>query len=335
MKDFRSSLEDTLETVQKNAKTYIPMAIIFIILMGTVCAVAFFSTVKGSEEVLVPDVVGKELSEALLDMQIKELYPKIQLRYSGSPDEKGHILSQEPEAGAIVKAGRRIQLTVSRGVIIDHVENFIGQKFEDVKIHLQTLFPSSRPLISLKEPPLYVFNEAEPGTVLEQNPPPETNISDPLQIELVVSKGRRAEQIQIPAMRGLSVNDLLIQMSRSKIIFDITEQPAQADETPGTVISQNPPAGTVREIYTRAELVLAVPEQQTGTIAYGVFSANLPEYPYPVQIQLDALGKNGNLQPVITMNHPGKLCTIPYAVPRNTVLILSVLGKEITRITVR
>lgn len=47
-------------------------------------------------------------------MQVKELYPKIQLRYSDVPGDKGMILEQNPVAGTIVKASRRIDLVVSR-----------------------------------------------------------------------------------------------------------------------------------------------------------------------------------------------------------------------------
>ena len=89
---------------------------------------------------MVPDVTGKDLTDALQEMQAKELYPKIRLRYSKSPEEKGSVLEQSPSGGTIVKAGERINLTVSQGVVLDRVENYVGMKIDDVRAQLQTLF---------------------------------------------------------------------------------------------------------------------------------------------------------------------------------------------------
>ena len=131
LSNFRMDFHDFLESLQSNGKTLITMAITLILIMGIITMAVFFLAVKGQEEVMVPNVTGKELASALIDMQVKELYPKIQLRYSNSIDEKGKILEQNPPAGSIVKAGRRINLVVSRGVVIDRVRNYVGQKVDD------------------------------------------------------------------------------------------------------------------------------------------------------------------------------------------------------------
>ena len=71
---------------------------------------------------------------------------------------------------------------VSRGVVVDKVENYVGQNIDDVKMHLQTLFSTSaRPLLSLKEPAMYRFSTENAGTILEQKPTPGTEIIGPHQ----------------------------------------------------------------------------------------------------------------------------------------------------------
>ena len=120
---LREDFADFLESLEANGKALILMSLLTIMVMAV-----FFLSVKGKEEVMVPNVVGKELSAALLEMQVKELYPKLQLKYSNFVDDKGTVLEQSPPAGSIVKAGRRINLVVSRGAVIDTVKDYVGQK---------------------------------------------------------------------------------------------------------------------------------------------------------------------------------------------------------------
>lgn len=334
---FGIDFQNAMESLQANGKSLVITSISMILFMAIVCCIVFFTVVKGAEEVMVPNVEGKELTTALQEMQVKELYPKIQLKYSNHPDEKGLVLEQDPPAGAIVKAGRRIQLVVSRGVVIDKVENYMNQKFDDVKVHLQTLFTSSaRPLIVLQDPPLYVYNTAEAGTVLEQNPPADTTITDPIKLELVVSKGPEYEKTKVPSLTGLSLNDTLLQLSRSKVIFDITSRPPENEEKPGTVVAQVPEGGSVVDVYTRATAIIAFPESNSNDLINGIFTETLPNYPYALQLQLDVQTPEGERYNLVSLNHPGGLLTVPYSVPQNSILILSIENsRDVLRKTVQ
>ena len=120
---LRFSLQPGEEGGQLTGSTLFFICLTAILLMMAITAIVFFVAVKGSEEVLVPNVIGLPLEEGLLEMQVKELYPKIQLRYSDVPGDKGMILEQNPVAGTIVKASRRIDLVVSRGVVVNQIED--------------------------------------------------------------------------------------------------------------------------------------------------------------------------------------------------------------------
>ena len=115
--------------------------LLLVILAGVV---TFFISLEGDMQTLVPDTVGKELTGALISLQEDNLIPFIQMRYSSDPSLKGKILSQKPHAGTLVKAGRKIELIVSKGAIIDRVGDYIGQDLNEVKIQLQTLFVASK-----------------------------------------------------------------------------------------------------------------------------------------------------------------------------------------------
>ncbi|MCI1210058.1 MAG: PASTA domain-containing protein [Treponema sp.] len=330
----RINFNGMVDKIQLNGVSLLLTVISAIIFMSLICLVVFFAVVKGGEEVMVPNVRGKQLTTALLEMQTKELYPKIQLRYSDTPGDDGTILDQNPDGGSIVKAGRRISLVVSRGVIINHVEDYVGMNLDDVRIKLQTLFAgTAAPLIVLAEPS-YKPDAAAAGTILEQDPPAGTNITRPVTVNLVVSRGPQYEKTKVPDLIGKSVNDMLMMIGRSKVVFDFTAHKASGDEKAGTIVSQQTFDTEYITNYTRMTADFAFPVQTAGDNVYGLFTDTLPEYPYPVPMTLDAIPPEGDSYTLASFSHPGGSLTIPYELPKGTVLILTVVNKEHKRITV-
>lgn len=328
--EIRIDFAGLAEKLRENSRIILLSGITVFALTVAACLVVFSISLKGSEQVMVPAVEGKELAVAMLEMQAKELYPKIQLRYSDKSDDRGIILDQSPSAGSIVKAGRRINLVVSRGVVVDRVENFVGQNIDDVKIHLQALFTSmTTPLLAVKEPPLYRFSTSPAGTILEQNPAPDTTISAPIQLELVVSRGPENDKVTVPDLTGQSINDTLAILSRTAVLFDFSSRAPDAKESAGTVVSQMPAGKSTVNAYSHVAAVVAMPVQPTDGRVYGIFSETLPVYPYPFQIKLEAVTPKGERYVLVSLKHPGGLFTVPYAVPDGTVLVLTILNKEV------
>lgn len=328
--DFRVAAEN----LQSNGKALVLTALAAFVVMMFVATVVFFVNLRGPEKVLVPDVRGKELATALLELQVKELYPRIQLRYSDSPDDAGTILEQSPNAGAIVKGYSRVSLVVSRGIVIDQIGDYVGQKIDDVQIQLQTLFAGyARPLIVIAEPE-YKVAAAEAGTIIEQNPPPGTNISTQTTVHVIVSRGPDYETVAVPNLIGNSVGDVIQQMARNRLVFDFTSRNVRDGEVPGTVVAQQDFSEDQVRTYTHVGVQFALPTEPVGGNVYGIFSDLLSEYPYPVLVTLTAYPPEQNSYVVASFNHPGGACTIPYMVPVGTTLVLSCVGVEHKTITV-
>ena len=329
-KNLRMNVSETYEKVQSNVPLYIGVAIasFFVVVMAAVAT--FFLTVKGPEQVLVPNVVGKQLEDALLEMQVKELYPKINLRYSDVPGDEGSILEQNPPAGAIVKGYSRVSLVVSRGVVVDKLGNYVGQNYDDVVLSLQTLFAGqTKPLIVLGTPQ-YKPDLSDAGTILEQDPPEGTEISEPVTVKLVVSRGPNYENTKAPYVIGQSINDLLQTIARSKIVFDITSHPAADGEKAGTVVSQQTFDSEFVPNYTRVTVEMALEEKTSkkDDNVQGIFIDNVANYPYPVPMKLVAVPSEGDSYTILSFVHPGGQVTIPYSVPKGTTLVLYIVDKE-------
>ena len=295
---------------------------------------AFFLVLKGPEKVMVPDLRGMELADALVRMQERELYPRLSLRFTNNPHDKNTILDQEPLPGIIVKAGRRIKLTVSRGAVLDEIENYVGKNIEAVKLELASLFSSTQALVTVREPPVYRFDDSEPGTILEQSPAAGEQISGPTVLELVVSKGPESAKEKVPAFLGLSMAEAIALMEKSPFTVDFTMRQPKQGEKAGIVVEQQPKAGGNARIKDRIQLVLSAPETSSGMVQ-GIFMYTLPEYPYPVPVKLEALKSGGQRQLIVSIKHPGGALSIPFFLPEGSTLILSALDREISRTEVK
>ena len=329
-------LESIESYVANHLKLFITMALGLLVFVGIIAVAIFFIAVRGAEQTMVPDIRGKELTLALLELQQKELYPRIQLRYSQTSQDKGLILEQDPKPGAIVKAGRRIRLVVSQGVIISKVENYTGRKIDDVRLDIQTISAGMvQPLLTIKEPLMYEYSPEPQGTILRQRPEPGGDISGPLQLEFVVSMGSQDATVTVPQLAGLSIAAALAQIGNTGIDFSFTVRPAEGQEKDETVVLQDPAPNTITRANTTVRLTATSPGKLANNEVFKLFRYTIPKNPYPLSVRLEALYPNGERYRIINVEYSGGEFTVPCKVPAETILILSMLNREIYRETVR
>lgn len=158
LSDFRIDFNTLADRLRENSRIVLITSATVLLVTAAAAVVVFFLSLRSAEQVMVPSLTGKDMAVAMIEMQEKELYPRIQLKYSDKIDDKGMVMAQSPAPGSIVKAGRRIDLTISRGIVIDKMENYVGQSVDNVKMNLQSLFASmDTPLIAIEDPPSIVF----------------------------------------------------------------------------------------------------------------------------------------------------------------------------------
>jgi hypothetical protein len=57
----------------------------------------------------------------------------------------------------------------------------------------------------------------------------------------------------------------------------------------------------------------------------------MPKNPYPLPVRLEALLPSGEQTRIINVDYPGGKFTVPYRLPVGSVLILSMMNREIYR----
>ncbi|MDR1317126.1 MAG: PASTA domain-containing protein [Spirochaetales bacterium] len=292
---------------------------------------AFFLTLQGEEQTMVPEIRGTDLVDALIDLQEKGLIPHTQVRYSSDPALKGKIIDQRPAPGSLVKAGKRVTITVSQGAIVDKVENFVGQDIEEVRTRLLTLFATYKPLLRIQEPVSYVFNQAPVGTILEQKPEPDTDLAGLTDLVLIVSRGPQTPRVKLASYLGITFRQAIPLLAKNNVPFVFSVVDAAAGQTPEFIIGQTPAPGTDVGPDTRLELKIARPAKTQDRQLFGIFQCALPTYPVWVDMQLDAQTPTGERRTLFTMKHPGGAVAVPYYEEPNTTLILSIFGREVYR----
>ena len=316
-------------------KTVIFLAMGTIILMLLAGFVTFMVTIRGPEQTMVPNVVGNDLENALVALQEKELYPHVQLRYSSTPADKGTVLEQDPNPGAIVKAKSKIVLRVSKGSIIEHIDNYVGWNIEDLEIHLKSLVSVHGPMLSIKEPVQRIFNELPEGTIISQSPEPGTEITSQTALQLVVSRGPQTGTIPVRDYTDMPYMDAVQSLIRQNIYFTVSARDADENEEAGIVVSQNPAPDSDVPRESLHQLVITRPENIPEGYVFGILEKSLPNYSVPATITIDAVSPEGVRETRLELTHKGGLLSIPYLEPENTVLLILIEGTERIRFTVK
>jgi beta-lactam-binding protein with PASTA domain len=328
---FRRALPNDRDTPEvRSLKLTVFLFVGIVGLMVLIGLLTFSLAVRGQEQTLVPNVTGKDLVTALVEMQEKELYAQVQVQFS-SEVGKDVIMEQKPAAGTLVKAGRRITLRVSKGPVLQEVENYVGRNLEEVRSYLQTLYASHTPNLVIADPVYRVEKGAEPGTILAQSPKPGTQISGVTTLQFVVARGEGELASAVGDYVGMSFTEAIADLTKSELPFFFTVQKAGKGEQAGVVVSQEPDAGSHITLGAAVQLLMTPPADPGKGKIFGLFRYTLPDYPILVDIRLDVIADTGRLT-ILSARHAGGPLAVPYIVPEGSDLVLTVLDKEETRV---
>ncbi|TFH04357.1 MAG: PASTA domain-containing protein [Spirochaetales bacterium] len=311
---------------------YIFVGAVFLMIIAGLTS--FFFSLRGAEETMVPDVLNEKAVDAVLALQERGLIPHLEVRYSADPSLAGKVIAQTPPAGTLVRAGKTLQLIVSLGARVDRIGTYVDRSLTDVRAELRALFASGEQTIAIGNV-IYDFDEAEPGTVLAQNPSAGTEISEITQVSLVVSRGPDVKRIELPSFVGLQFRNAIARLSQNNIPFTFDIRDAAEDEASGLIVAQSPDPGEEVAVGSFVSLTMTRPSVVPDGEVFGVLDRSLPEYAVEVDLTLESQSPNGDRAVLFTMLHPGIKLTVPYQVRENSSLILYRSGEEIYRTIVR
>ncbi len=228
-----------------------------IILIAVVIAVVAgilvnFVMTGGRKQVLVPELVGLTLEEAL--ELLKDSDVKIDeenILYEPSEDyEADFIMHQDPGFNQYMNPKKKIKITVSLGdeiadISVPDVENL---DLEEAKRLLEAEGLSAETIEEAHE-------TVEKGKVIKQTPSKDVKVSEGSTVLLHVSKGNIKEN-EIPGLVGEKVESALKILETLEFNVSVTE--VESEGQAGKVISQKPLKGTMLSVDETVELVVGV-----------------------------------------------------------------------------
>ena len=202
-----------------------------------------------SNEVAVPNLVGKQLVAAKHILEDKNLRANIEETF----DDKvpaGQVVSQYPEAGAVVKEQRTITIYISKGGEVALAPDLRGLSRREAEIQLKNM---GLQLGRVDE----VSSEQKKGTVIDQNPRQGTQVMKGYSIDIIISKEQGDTKVQLPDFKGMLISDVENQLKELNLQKGKITVVDSYDVAGDTVIEQSPSTGTNVSSGSSVDFVIA------------------------------------------------------------------------------
>lgn len=205
--------------------------------------------VSMTDTISVPGVVGKNVSTAsqeLANAGLVVMEPREQ--YSASI-AKGTVMSQLPYANATVKEGRRIYLTISKGIETIRVPSLYGLTMRDARLSLMRIG------LQLGDVTYETSDAIAVDRIAAQGVPAGAEIPSDGIISVVVSRGSTG--VRIPSLVGLSLEEAQgILLDAGLIVGTLSYKESGAFDS-GVVLAHDPPADSSVAVGTPVQITVA------------------------------------------------------------------------------
>jgi beta-lactam-binding protein with PASTA domain/predicted Ser/Thr protein kinase len=224
------------------------IALVVLLILGLLGLGAFFllrSLLAPPEvqQVKVPGVVGLGRRVAEERVRAAGLEPVVVMEESDEP--RGRVLEQDPAEETPVDVGSEVTLTVSSGPNVVTVPGVIGMTEEDARATLEGAgFGVDATTTESPE---------EAGTVVDQDPAPDTDVPEGSTVTIVVSTGPALARV--PDIVCDPIPDARAQITDAGLVPENVGSEFSEDCDAGTVASQSPEANTEVEVGSTVEYV--------------------------------------------------------------------------------
>ncbi len=209
--------------------------------------------IHNRREVIVPDIEGKTINEALTVLSEKSLsLYKVAEKYDVYVPA-GSIISQSPPPGLTVREGKAIEAVISSGGKVVFVPDIEGKSIRQAELLLRQvgllMGEQTRTFSSTVQRDFVVSQEPVAGNVVEKNS----------YINIVVSKGPAEEEKikTMPNLLGIRIARAEEALKELKLELSQIETTVNEELPEGTVLEQIPPQGVIVDENTKVELIIS------------------------------------------------------------------------------
>ena len=239
------------------------MLLVAVALLAAITTMHF--AIHGAE-VQVPALKGMTVADARSETAGLGLNLNVDNRYYSGEVAAGHILTQSPEAGAVVRREWRVRVSESLGPQKVDVPNTVGSQEQTAALELR------RAGLEVGATARLPYGKAAEGTVLAQDPPAHAqDIAQPSVSLLVAAPDdQSADGWVMPDIIGLPIVTAQMDLAKVGIKTSIPiygdvpiapigngTAPSRPSPQPGSVLTQAPAAGARVDQSTLVKLTVA------------------------------------------------------------------------------
>lgn len=182
-----------------------------------------------------PNITGMSYGQAARILEDNGFAIKIASENYNNTVPSGHIVSQMPYAGSLVKSSRTVYLSLSKGKQLLEVPNLVGLTVRDARIALIRLG------LSLSNAS-YQFNDNIPANIIfSQSLPAKQKVGFGARVDVVVSLGPEIVYVVVPDVEGKSLDEARrILGAAGFIVGEVIQGEVNETFVPGTVMKQIP-----------------------------------------------------------------------------------------------
>ncbi len=227
--------------------------VMVLVAVGLAAAIITMHFAIHGAEVQVPALKGMTVADARSQAAGMGLNLDVDNRYYSSDVAPGHILTQSPAAGSVVRREWRVRVAESLGPQKVEVPDTVGvdQRVGALKLRRVGLAVGATAMMP--------YGRVEEGTVLAQDPPAHAQGIEGPSINLLVAAppDDAADGFVLPDFSGMPIVSAQASLSKVGLKFapptfvDVKvgpigsgNAPPKLPQAPGCVIAQQPPAGT-------------------------------------------------------------------------------------------
>jgi serine/threonine-protein kinase len=233
------------EPRKSRAGWYVVIALLILGLFGLIAWLIAGNVLGGGELIRVPDVVGMTEDEATEELEAAGF--SVESVERPSQKEEGEVIKQDPKARERLEEGETVTITVSSGVKQVTVPDLEGMKLPEA---IEAIEAEGLKLGEVTR----VESEEEPGTVLDQSPPADTEVDVDSVVDLDVAE---SPVVIVPDVINQSEESATAELERAGLTVVVDTGPSN-DVDEGNVIAQEPAPGT--EAEPGDEVVILVSE---------------------------------------------------------------------------
>jgi beta-lactam-binding protein with PASTA domain len=227
--------------------------LLLLVAVALLAAIATMQFAIHGAEVQVPALVGMTVADALSETAGLGLNLEVDNRYYSGDVAAGHILSQSPAAGTVVRREWHVRVAESLGAQKVDVPDTVGVNERVASLELR------RAGLEVGEIARLPYKAAAEGTVLAQDPPAHAQGIEQPSVNLLVAapEDETPDGFVMPDFSGWPIASANAALAKAGIrtgppqLVDVPvaamgngTAPLRAPAKPGSVLSQSPAAGS-------------------------------------------------------------------------------------------